>query len=94
MYLHVGGGRSVRKKEIVGIFDLDTATVSRHTKRYMNQMAKEGRVSYTDADLPRSFVLIERDGVASVELSRISPSGLCSRMREGYDLGKDTPEKL
>ena len=74
MYLHVGGGRSVRKKEIVGIFDLDTATVSRHTKRYMNKMSKEGRVSYADADLPRSFLLVVNDSEESVELSRISPA--------------------
>lgn len=93
MYLHVGGGRSVRKKEIVGIFDLDTATVSRHTKRYMNKMSKEGRVSYADADLPRSFLLVVNDSEESVELSRISPAGLCSRIREGYDLGRDSLDK-
>lgn len=89
MYLHVGGGRSVRKKEIVGIFDLDTATVSRHTKRYMNKMSKSGRVSYTDSDLPRSFVLSVREGKEHVELSRISPMGLCSRASEKYDLTKE-----
>ncbi len=89
MYLHVGGGRSVRKKEIVGIFDLDTATVSRHTKRYMNKMSKSGRVSYTDTDLPRSFVLTVTNGEEHVELSRISPMGLCSRVREKFDPNKE-----
>ena len=89
MYLHVGGGRSVRKREIIGIFDLDTATVSRHTKKYMNKMSRTGRVSYTDADLPRSFVLTVTDGEEHVELSRISPSGLCSRTRDGYDASRE-----
>lgn len=89
MYLHIGGGRLIRKKDIIGIFDLDTATVSRHTKRYMNKMSRAGRVSYADADLPRSFLLVENQGEESVELSRISSVGLCSRTRDGYDTASD-----
>ena len=89
MFLHVGKGKSIKKKDIVGIFDLDTATVSRHTKRMMNRMTKEGRVTYMDTDLPRSFVLsVDRDG-EHMELSRISSSGLHARLTEGYDIGKE-----
>ena len=32
MYLHIGNGKSVKQKNIIGIFDLDTATVSKITK--------------------------------------------------------------
>ncbi len=76
MFLHVGKGKSIRKKKIVGIFDLDTATVSAVTKNYINKKQKEGLLSYEDDDLPRSFVVYTEGGVGKVSLSRISGRGL------------------
>ena len=79
MYLHIGNRKSVKDKDIIGIFDLDTATVSSVTKKFVSSMQKAGKVEYTDSDLPRSFVLIsEGDGV-KIKLSRISPLGLKQR---------------
>jgi hypothetical protein len=89
MFLHVGKGKSIKKKDIIGIFDLDTATVSRHTKHLINRMTKEGRVTYMDTDLPRSFVLCADQDGEHVELSRISSSGLYARLTEGYDIAKE-----
>ena len=37
MYLHVGTGKIVRKKEIIGIFDLDKTTISPITKNFLSQ---------------------------------------------------------
>ena len=37
MYLHIGNGITVRKKSIIGIFDLDSSTVSAVTKKYINK---------------------------------------------------------
>ncbi len=83
MYLHIGNKKSVKQKNIIGIFDLDTATVSSHTKKFINQMEEKGLVEYEDTDLPRSFLLIENEaGNASpfsLRLSRISPAGLRER---------------
>ncbi len=80
MYLHIGNGKSIKKKKIIGIFDLDTATVSRTSKQFVNKREKEGRLIYEDFDLPRSFVLCDGD---SVYLSRISSQGLKMRAEEG-----------
>ena len=83
MYLHIGNKKSVKQKNIIGIFDLDTATVSSMTKKFIGQMEKEGLVEYEDADLPRSFLLIENEmkdpARFSLRLSRISPVGLRER---------------
>nr|MBQ8890931.1 DUF370 domain-containing protein [Clostridia bacterium] len=76
MYLHIGNKKSVKKKDIIGIFDLDTATVSGITKRFINKNQKEGKVEYTDTDLPRSFILLDEGGECCVKLSRISTGGL------------------
>ena len=62
MYLHIGNKKSVKKKDIIGIFDLDTATESKISKDFINRYEKNGLVEYDDEDLPRSFVLVEEKG--------------------------------
>lgn len=80
MYLHIGNGKSVKDEEIIGIFDLDSATVSGITKSFINKKQKAGLVDYYDNDLPRSFVLTCKKGEKSrVRLSRISVLGLKTR---------------
>ena len=86
MFLHIGNGKSVRKKDVIGIFDLDTATITKTGKDFINRMQKNGRVEYNDDDLPRSFVLIDENKKYKVNLSRISSRGLAARAVEsGYD---------
>lgn len=80
MYLHIGNGESVRKKDVIGIFDLDTSTVSKITRDFINKSEKKGIVSYTDLDLPRSFVLTGKKKKVKVRLSRISTVGLKQRL--------------
>lgn len=84
MYLHIGNKKSVKKKDIIGIFDLDTATVSKTGKDFINRSEKAGLVEYDDEDLPRSFVLTDEDGKYRVRLSRISAKGLKTRALEDF----------
>ena len=72
MYLHIGNGVSVKEKDIIGIFDLDTSTVSKVTKKFVNKMSRNGDLEYTDSDLPRSFVFCSEGKKFKVKLSRIS----------------------
>lgn len=86
MFLHIGNGKSVRKKDIIGIFDLDTATITKTGKDFINRMQRQGDVEYNDDDLPRSFLLIEENKKYKVNLSRISSRGLFARADESeYD---------
>ncbi len=80
MYLHIGNGESVRPKDIVGIFDLDTATVSSITKKYISVNEKRGKVEYSDSDLPRSFIVTKKENKEKIILSRISSVGLKMRL--------------
>jgi len=88
MYLHIGNGITVRKKNIIGIFDLDSSTVSSVTKKYINKNEKEGNILYGDSDLPRTFILHEEEKgekkIYKIKLSRISSQGLKIRA-EGDD---------
>ena len=87
MYLHIGNGESIKTDEIIGIFDLDTSTVSKTTKKYISKMQKKGLVEYTDSDLPRAFVLVKEKKKSKIKLSRISSVGLIQRIEgeiKGY----------
>ena len=85
MYLHIGNGECIKIEDIIGIFDLDTATVSKITKKYISKKEKEKIVEYTDFDLPRSFIVVRDKDGEKVKLSRISSSGLRQRIEtENY----------
>ena len=57
MFLHIGNGKSVKKRDIIGIFDLDSATVTKTGKDFLGRKEREGLLEYEDLDLPRSFIL-------------------------------------
>ena len=80
MYLHIGNGKSLKVDDIIGIFDLDTATVSKITKRYISKNEKKGNIEYSDFDLPRTFVVFGNKKESKIKLSRISSQGLCQRI--------------
>lgn len=62
MYLHLGQDKVVSMDEIVGIFDLDTSTVSKTTRDYLAKAEKDGCVTNVCTDLPKSFIVcIGRD---------------------------------
>ena len=61
MYIHIGENKVVRDKDILAIFDMDSATVSSVTKKYLSNAQKEGRVKALGFDLPRTFIVM-RDG--------------------------------
>ena len=82
MYLHIGNGKNIKKKNIIGIFDIDNVTVSKTGKDFINRMEKEGLVEYDYMDIPRSFVLFDDNGTYKVNLSRISTQGLKIRVIE------------
>lgn len=40
MYLHLGQDTVVRLDEIVGIFDMDTSTISKHSRQFLTDAEK------------------------------------------------------
>jgi len=69
----------VPKKSIIGIFDLDTATISKHTKNYLALAEKEGRVVNVSYELPKSFVVSIEKNRAVVYISQLSSQTLNKR---------------
>lgn len=82
MYLHLGQDVVVRKKDMLGIFDLDNASHSHITRSFLKTAENEGRVADISGELPRSFVIVT-DEVTRVYLSQISPATLLRRFESG-----------
>lgn len=87
MYLHIGNGKNIKKKNIIGIFDLDTATVSSVSKIFINERQRAGKIEYNDTDLPRSFIVYSENEKERIILSRISSIGLKERIEA--DISQD-----
>jgi hypothetical protein len=78
MYLHVGQECIVHTRDVLGIFDLDTSTLSKHTRDYLAQAEKEGRVVNVTEDLPKSFI-VTTGRAPKVYISQISAATLKKR---------------
>lgn len=61
MYLHLGGEYVIKEEEVIGIFDLDTSTVSKHTRKFLNKKEKEKKVINVSYELPKSFILVSNE---------------------------------
>lgn len=79
MYIHLGQETVVWSKDVIGIFDLDTSTVSKHTREFLSKSEKNGEVINVTYELPKSFVLCNNSGKNQVYISQISTSTLQRR---------------
>jgi hypothetical protein len=82
MYLHLGNEVSLITRDIIGIFDLDTATVSKDTRDFLKRSEENDIVTNVSSDLPKSFVLCRYNEEIQVFVSAISADTL--RKRASY----------
>lgn len=79
MYLHLGQNTVVRTKDILGIFDIDITTVSKHTRNFLTKSEKNKEVVNVSMELPRSFILCRNKTTTTVYISQLSPKTLLKR---------------
>lgn len=80
MYLHLGLDKVITFDEIIGIFDLDTTTVSKRTRDYLAKAEKAGIVENVCYDIPKSFIVCrDKNGNEKVYISQISSTTLLKR---------------
>lgn len=85
MYLHVGNNRIIREKDIIGIFDTDSSTLSSPiTKKYLSDAEKSGRVEMAGDDIPKSFIVYRdpRKKETRICFSVLSTAALIGRISE------------
>ena len=82
MYLNIGGDMAVRDRSVIGIFDLDNASWSKHTRAFLRKAEEEGQVISPVEDLPKAFVLTREYGMDRVYLTQVSSQTLEKRLLE------------
>lgn len=80
MYIHLGGEYVVKQDEIIGIFDLENTTVSKHTREFLKIQEKRKEVINVSYELPKSFILTSKKNKSKVYISQISPLTLSKRL--------------
>ena len=79
MYINIGNNVMIKDDEIVGIFDLDSATVSKRTRDFLNKAEKKKQVTTVSYELPKSFILCQENNETKIYISQISSSTLLKR---------------
>jgi len=83
MYLYIGQEKAIFSKDIIGVFDLDNATVSKITRDFLNRAEKEGKTSVVlGDDLPKSFIITNKNEKDEIIISQISPSTVKKRLQK------------
>ena len=77
MILHIGAGRLVRDRDIIGCFDMDGHADSAVNREFLKEAEKRGRTESAGEDLPRSFVLTDR----GVIFTHISTAAIVGRVK-------------
>lgn len=81
MYVGIGGDMAVRDSSIIGIFDLDNTTTSRHTRRFLSEAEQHGVVIDVSGELPKSFVLTQELGMERVYLTQFNTAAIDRRTK-------------
>ena len=79
MFLHVGNNKNIREKHIIGIFDIESSTISNVTRKYLSSAEKKGEVESSTEELPKSFVLYMEKGEQRICFSQLSSPALVGR---------------
>lgn len=79
VYLHLGKDVSVNTKNIIAILDLESTSVSKHTREFLKIVEEEGFVRNVSEEIPRTFVLCEINGQSVVYITNISSKALAGR---------------
>lgn len=72
---------AVREQCILGIFDLDNTSWSRHTRAFLKQAEENGTVISVCNDIPKAFVLTEEYNMERVYLTQFNAAIIEKRLQ-------------
>lgn len=82
MYIYLGSDSVVRSEDIIGVFDIENTSVGKITREYLSAAGKRKSDVYVSFDMPKSFILTEKDGRERVFISPISPATIIKRTKK------------
>jgi hypothetical protein len=82
MYFHLGRDYVLNTQDVIGIFNLETTTISPRGREFLAYAQQNGAVVSLSEEIPQSFVLADVP-VDTVYLSELSPAALKRRAERG-----------
>ena len=83
MFLHLGSDVVVSLKEVIAIFDLDETSISKRTREFLDSSQKKGIViDVSKYDLPKSYILCEKNNNTYLYISPLSAQTLYKRAND------------
>lgn len=79
MYLHIGNDVVLSRKSIIGIFDMDIGTDLHAAEVFLNAAQKENRIRTVSDDIPKSYIVCQKNGETLVYLSPLATATLKKR---------------
>ena len=72
---------AVRSRNIIGIFDLDGASLSKKTMEFLKAAETEGGLISVTEDIPKSFLVTEEYGMERVYFTQLSAATIEKRAK-------------
>lgn len=89
MFLHIGEGKVISKKNIIGIFDLENTSVSKKTREFLRINEKKGNTEYIGYEIPKTYILEDRKHGEKVVFTNISTQTLQKRAERNDSFGTE-----
>ena len=86
MYLNLGASVLVKKKDIIGIFDLDKLDVGGSAMDFLRECEKKKEVTVVGDGIPKAFVLANEKEKNHVYITTISAASLKGRNNQQFDV--------
>ncbi|MBQ8381698.1 MAG: DUF370 domain-containing protein [Clostridia bacterium] len=78
MFLHLFPTCVLDKRDVIGVFDMDTATVSPESRRFLRECERKKKLYSVAKDIPKSFVVTEN----AVYLASLAPGSIRGHLEE------------
>ncbi len=79
MYIHLGSDTVVRDEDVIGIFDIENTSTEKFTREYLLAAQKRKSVINVNLDMPRAFIVVQKDLRERVYITPVSSSTLMKR---------------
>ena len=89
MFLHIGEGRVLSKKNIIGIFDLESTTISKKTREFLRINEQKKNVEYIGMEIPKTYIIEDSKLKKKVYLTQISSTTLQKRAERNDSFGTE-----
>ncbi len=79
MYYHLGQDVVTTDRDVIGVFDLDTSTVAKDTRVFLERAQRGGDITDVCDDIPKAFVLCHSSGRSRIYITQVSSATLRKR---------------